>query len=579
MLKFSMVLSGAMLVTILGLGTVLFFRFRVELFEDIKREGALGVTTLAVMGSEIMEGRARHSNGLDSLSVDLSILDSRAKKPGARELAEKLNGLLDEARDQTDRAQAEATVRLSRVLNYMSGVSSDQAEVLDAVVTRISVTGEEVRIVGTTRGTIEFLREEGTRPEPVQLRTRAGPKKLDHIEMLACHYRPTSGVVSPAFKFSRPVYDSQMKHIGNAHLTLSAQRVREITERMKGFLVASSAICLGAGICLSFVLATLVNRPLKHLLHDVRIVAEGRLDHRALVRSADEVGVLARAFNQMTQSLKLAHEAEIETQVLRRDLKIAQEVQAHLVPQEMPKLPGLDLTARYEPAREVGGDAFDLIPLPGERLGVVIADVAGKGVPGALYMAMTRIAFRVASMYAHDPMEIVSLVHQLVGPELTRGRFITAVYLDVDARAGKVTGCRLGHDPILHYCHESGEIQAYEPNGPAVGIVPTETFCKKVETVEFSLGRGDRVLLYTDGITEAVDSLDEEFGTERLYEFLREHAQLTSEQFVESLIQEVKLFTQGHPLQDDLTVVSLALPVAPSVEAAPEPEPEAEADA
>jgi len=182
-------------------------------------------------------------------------------------------------------------------------------------------------------------------------------------------------------------------------------------------------------------------------------------------------------------------------------------------------------------------------------------------------------------MYAHDPMEIVSLVHQLVGPELTRGRFITAVYLDVDARAGKVTGCRLGHDPILHYCHESGEIQAYEPNGPAVGIVPTETFCKKVETVEFSLGRGDRVLLYTDGITEAVDSLDEEFGTERLYEFLREHAQLTSEQFVESLIQEVKLFTQGHPLQDDLTVVSLALPVAPSVEAAPEPEPEAEADA
>jgi sigma-B regulation protein RsbU (phosphoserine phosphatase) len=569
MLKFSMVLSAAMLLTILGLGMLLFFRFRDELFEDIKREGALGVTTLAVMGSEILEGRARHFEALDSLITEMSFYEAQSSEPRVREPLAKLGKVLETTKEETERAQAVAAVHLSRVMNYIGGVSSEQVEVLNAVVTKRGLLGDEIRIVGTGVGTVEeFLKEEGARPEILTLRTRQGPKELANITMLLCHYRPSSGEVIPACKFSRPIFDSKMKTIGNAYLTLSARRVKEITERMKGFLIVSSAICLGAGVCLSFLLASLVNRPLKHLLDDVRIVANGRLDHRALVRSEDEVGVLARALNQMTQSLKKAHQAELETQVLRRDMKIAKEVQAHLVPQEMPRMPGLDLTARYEPAREIGGDAFDLIPLSGERLGVVIADVAGKGVPGALYMAMTRIAFRVASMDAQDPAGIVTMVHRLIAPELTRGRFITAVYLDVDPRAGKVAGCRLGHDPILHYCRASQEIRSYEPRGAAIGIMPTEAFAERVEVTNFEVAPGDRILLYTDGITEAADRNGQEFGTERLNRFITGNAGLTSDQFVSKLIDEVKLFTQGLPLEDDLTVISIALPVAASAEPA-----------
>jgi serine phosphatase RsbU (regulator of sigma subunit) len=198
----------------------------------------------------------------------------------------------------------------------------------------------------------------------------------------------------------------------------------------------------------------------------------------------------------------------------------------------------------------------------------VIADVSGKGVPGALYMAMTRIAFRVATIYSESPLEVVSMVHQLMSPELTRGRFITAVYMEVDIKSGKVICCRLGHDPILKFNSETGEIESFTPQGTAIGILPTDIFRKKVVQEEFNIQPGDRVLLYTDGITEAANNADEEFGMERIEEFMVKNARLTSDQFVNNLIKDVKLFIEDREIQDDLTVISLALPVAAAAQEA-----------
>ena len=569
MLKFSMVLTMAMLVTILALGTVLFFRFRDELFEDIKRRGALGVTTLSTLGSEILESRNRHSDDLASLHPEtgqFGIPDTRNGE--VKEVKRKLKETVEKLTAAKDEGEEASTGRLSRVLGYMGKVDPDQIEVLDAQVTAWGAGGKSYRVVSAkSHRRVQFLVREGSVGQPLKLRKREGEAVVRDIEVTKGYYSPKAGREISAFRFSRAILDSRGKPVGEAYLTLSAKGVSEVSGRMKPFLVLSCAISLVAGICLSFVLAALVNLPLKQLLQDVQIVADGRLDHRALVRSSDEVGVLARAFNHMTQSLKEAHRNEIENEVMRRDLKIAQEVQAHLVPQEMPELPGLDLTAKYEPAREVGGDAFDLIPLPGDRLGVVIADVAGKGVPGALYMAMTRIAFRVSALYAKSPHEIVTMVHDLMAPELTKGRFITAVYLEIDPRAGQVSACRLGHDPIIHFRGETKEIESYTPTGAAIGILPSDVFRTKVEVAKFALEPGDRVLLYTDGITEAANPNDEEFGTDRLDEFIRQNAALTSDQFVDGLIQEVKMFAEDKPMQDDLTVVSIGLPVAASAEA------------
>ena len=569
MLKFSLVLSAAILVTIVALGLVVFGRIKKELEEDIKQQGAMGVTVLSSLGAEIIQSRKSTDPiivFLDKLPSHLESQLENPKAPAARETTKKLRKLVAKitAKHKANRSLIIQS-GLSGLLSYSGSIPVDQGVVIDANLSRTDATGQEFLVMSAKKGDYNF-KSRGL-PITLELKTPQGDFKMKNIFFLKGHYRRGNGPPSVAYQFSREIRDIRGRLLGRAHLTLSSLRMEQIASRMNSFLLLAGAIAIVAGVIISFFLSALVNRPIKQLLNDIRIVAQGRLDHRALVRSDDEVGLLARTFNQMTQSLKVAHEAEIENEVIRRDLKVASEVQAHLVPQEMPKVPGLDLTARYEPAREVGGDAFDIIPLPSGRLGLVIADVSGKGVSGALYMAMTRVAFRVATKEDKSPQEIVSIVHQMIAPELTKGRFITGVYMEVDVDASKVTCCRLGHNPILHYSHQQNEIREYTPKGFAIGLVNSEVFSMKLEIEEFDVHPGDRVLLYTDGITEAANSRDEEFGEERLNEFLNDNAGLTSDQFVDSLIQQVKLFIEDRPLLDDLTVVSIALPVAGGSEA------------
>lgn len=590
MLKFSLVLTLAMVCAILGLGFVLYQRFHVELFEDVKRSGALGVTALSTVGAEVLQSRGRQDLDVAKVqeALNATLIPELKVIGGAdidKALATKVNEKIGEfnrniaaanknivnavseiaqIREQGKKAQADRRSALAPILEFLP---TGQNSVLNAVISYTKQNREFISMWAEDK-TMEFLVSPGTRiNQPLKILGDGKEEDVRGIVFTSGYYKAGEATV-PAFKFSKEIKDLEDKTIGMAHLTLSAKRVDEIAGRMRESLILSCMVALVSGLCLSFLLAALVNRPLKHLLADVKIVAQGELDHHSSVRTSDEVGILAHAFNQMTMSLKAAHRKEVESEVLRRDLKVAREVQAHLVPQEMPQLPGLDLTAKYEPARDVGGDAFDLIPLPGDRLGIVIADVSGKGVPGALYMAMTRIAFRVATIYAESPVEVVTLVHQLMTPELTRGRFITAVYMEVDTKSGKMICCRLGHDPILKFNSKTNEIESFTPQGTAIGILPTEVFKTKIVQEEFNIQKGDRVLLYTDGITEAANNSDEEFGMDRIEKFMVANARLTSDQFVNKLIRDVKVFIEDRDIQDDLTVISLALPVASGAEVA-----------
>lgn len=559
MLKFTLFLCFAMFITIFLLVLFIYFRLRTELFEDIKREGALGVTTLALVGEEIIKGRDLHIEVADFLGPEGGLW-----KLGPGGTADKLPPAFKKRIEEIQNAVVETEERgkglFLSLLDYGGSLPTDHAEVLDAVVTKKTFSDEkEIMILGARSVGFKFSGA-GRDMKPLELTVQAGAVQIKDVLVLQGMYEPKEGSEIEAFEFSKPITNSDKKRIGMARLTLSAQRVQEITGRMRGFLIFSCAGALVIGFCISLVLASIVNRPLELFMEDIKIVAkEGRLDHRARIRTNDEVGLLAQTFNQMTESLKEAHKAEIENETLRHDMEVGKDIQTNLVPQEMPQIPGLDISARYEPARQVGGDAFDLIPLSDGRLGVVIADVAGKGVAGALYMAMTRLAFRVATRQCHSVKDVVSMVHQHVSPELTDGRFITVVYMEVDPRAGRVLCCRLGHNPILHYSATANQVNAYTPRGTAVGIVPTERFRHILEICEFGVQPGDHLLVYTDGISEAADPDDQEFGQDRIVQFLQLNARLTPEQLVTGLIQEVKTFTRGLPLADDLTVVSISL--------------------
>ncbi|MBI2194407.1 MAG: SpoIIE family protein phosphatase [Planctomycetes bacterium] len=564
MLKFTVVLSLAMFLTVLVLGIFIYFRLKTELFEDIKREGALGVTMLSLLGQEILEGRKLQADVLESVGPQSNFW-VREPAGEAEKLPVSVLKKMEEIQKMVEDTEEKGKGLFSSLLNYSGSLPRDYSEVLDAVVTKRTYTDEkEYMILGARSASFTFRGAERDK-KPLELMTQKGPLMLKDITILEGEYEPKEGTRVGAFEFLKAIQSSENKRIGMARLTLSAQRVTEITGRMRGFLILSSGAALILGFVFSFVLASLVNRPLELFMEDIQIVAkEGRLDHRARIRTNDEVGLLARTFNQMTESLKEAHKAEIENETLRRDLEVGKDIQTNLVPQEMPQIPGLDISARYEPARHVGGDAFDLVPLSEGRLGAVIADVAGKGVAGALYMAMTRIAFRVATKQSRSPRDIVATVHQLMSPELADGRFITAVYMEVDPQAGKVSCCRLGHNPILHFSASSGQVYSYAPRGTAIGIVPTDRFRQILEVCDFAVQPGDQVLVYTDGISEAADPEEQEYGQERIVQFLQQNAKLTPDQLVQALIQDVKTFTRGLPMADDLTVVSISLTGQPA---------------
>ena len=209
------------------------------------------------------------------------------------------------------------------------------------------------------------------------------------------------------------------------------------------------------------------------------------------------------------------YQLAVERGRLERELQMAREVQASLLPRETPRVPGWEFAARWRPALEVAGDYYDFIPLDGGRLGLVIADVSDKGMPAALFMAMTRSTIRASVGQASSPAEGIALANRLICADATGGMFVTLFYAFLDPETGALTYVNAGHNPPLLRRGDGqagpDEVVELERTGMALGVMADATFEQR--TVQFC--PGDLVLFYTDGITEALDEREEDFGVQR----------------------------------------------------------------
>ena len=239
-----------------------------------------------------------------------------------------------------------------------------------------------------------------------------------------------------------------------------------------------------------------------------------------------------------------------ETERYEADLRIAREIQMSMLPASLPQLTQWRLAARNLPAREVAGDFYDAIPLPDDRLCLVLGDVCGKGVPAAVYMARVLGYFRVAARTYHTAVKIMSFVNDLLAPEWTDRTFVTAAVCVLDDRTGLASFCSAGHQQPV-YLKGDGAIHSLpEYTGLPLGVQ---------EGVEFDSARietqpADTFLLYTDGVTEAQNGKGELLGTQRLHRILTEHPG-PAEQLADSLLAETTRFAQGAPQSDDITFI------------------------
>jgi phosphoserine phosphatase RsbU/P len=242
------------------------------------------------------------------------------------------------------------------------------------------------------------------------------------------------------------------------------------------------------------------------------------------------------------------HRAELE----QRELEEARRIQRKLLPSTMPQIDGWEIASSWQPASGVGGDCFDALSFGQNRLALSIADVVGKGIPAALLMSNLQAAVRAFATDAAQPSELCQQVNRILCGHIAEGRFISFFYCVVDADLGTLTFSNAGHyAPIL--VRANGDVERLDSGGAVLGIFPDGAY----EQGRVTVGCGDRLILFTDGITEARNAQDLEFGEEQLIALAVENRVCSAPALQARLAQAVADFTGGR-FQDDATLIVMA---------------------
>lgn len=266
--------------------------------------------------------------------------------------------------------------------------------------------------------------------------------------------------------------------------------------------------------------------------------------------SDDDLQVLMMLASQVAIIIEkvMLHEQLVEKKRLEGQLEVARQVQLALLPSGDPELPGYDISAYNYPTEEVSGDYYDWVRIYEDQIGLVIADVSGKGVPAALLMAFLRAGLRAATHIGYAPQISMAKVNYLLWESIERNQFITAFYGILDTGNRTLAYANAGHNPPL-LLKADGDARFIERGGLPLGMFRDTRYHQYYLPIE----PGDVLVLYTDGVTEATNPAGEEFGRDRLAEAVREAAPLSARELIRKVQTEVLKWTDGKGANDDIT--------------------------
>jgi sigma-B regulation protein RsbU (phosphoserine phosphatase) len=409
---------------------------------------------------------------------------------------------------------AAASDRLTLILQLTQAFNSslDLDEVLDRVM------DEVITAVHAERGFV-MLREADGR---LTFRTARG---MDQ-----------NTIEEPRFQVSRSVVESVARD-GEPILTNDAMNDSRFSGR-------ESVMILG--------LRSILCAPLK--VKD-KIIGAIYVDNRlqAGIFTHDDLDLLSAIASSAAIAVENArlYQVALEKGRMDRELEMARRVQSSLLPAETPQLPGWTFAARWQPAHEVAGDYYDFTPCVKGNTGLVIADVTDKGMAAALFMALTRSAIRANVCQAVSPMEGIAGANRLVCAESTRGLFVTLFFGLLDPATGEVTYVNAGHNPPLFYRAVENDLSLLKTTGLPLGIDTEAVYAQRTIRMQ----PGDFLVLYTDGITEAFDEHEAEFGMQRLQQVVYEVRNAPVEEIQSKILRTVNEFIQNTAPSDDITVM------------------------
>lgn len=246
-----------------------------------------------------------------------------------------------------------------------------------------------------------------------------------------------------------------------------------------------------------------------------------------------------------------------ERERLKKEMEIAAKVQLSLLPKEEPKINGYDIAAISIPAVEAGGDYFDFVKLSGNKTGIAIGDVSGKGIGAAIYMTLTKGILQAHAEEDVSPRNVLAKVNRLLYKTIEKNSFVSMFYAILDVSTNKILYSRAGHNPGILTNQLSGGTKLLLSKGMALGLEEGNIFSSTLKEEEFELMHGDVCVLYTDGFTEAMNEKDELYGEDRLIHLIEQNRNLTAKELVNLILKEVNNFVAGYPQHDDMTIVIL----------------------
>jgi len=343
-------------------------------------------------------------------------------------------------------------------------------------------------------------------------------------------------IESPAFQISRGLVE-RVVHEGQPLLTSDAQ-----TDVWLGGRASVVGLGLRSVLC--------VPLQLKGTIIGV-IYVDNRL--QAGIFTPDDLELLGAISSNAAIAIENArlYQVAVEKGRMERELQVASEVQSSLIPRHLPEVAGWEFAAFWQPAREVAGDFYDFIIDDSSRLGIVIADVSDKGVGAALFMALTRSIVRASAATSNPPDQCIIQANRLICADAANGMFVTLFYAQLDPATATLTYVNAGHNPPLLYHAQRNEWVELTRTGIALGIDDSLAFEQRA--VQFDAG--DFVVFYTDGITEATNAQNQEFGVELLRRVLMENCRGPATEIVAAVERALEEFTAGSAQFDDITLV------------------------
>jgi serine phosphatase RsbU (regulator of sigma subunit) len=251
--------------------------------------------------------------------------------------------------------------------------------------------------------------------------------------------------------------------------------------------------------------------------------------------------------------------SELERERLHNELEIARDVQFKMLPKENPVIPGYLISSMCIPALEVGGDYFDFIKLDENKIGIVIADVAGKGLPAAIYMTLTKGAFQSYTGLSDSPKEVLTKLNSLIYDTIERGSFITMFYAVLDYENDKLTFARAGHEPVIYFNNKKEKLSLLKPGGIGLGLEEGKIFSESLEENEINVLDGDSFLFFTDGLTDSKNEKNSDFAMNNLLDVIKEYENkslyIQPGKLLDKLTSEIKSFRNNIPQYDDMTAI------------------------